>query len=319
MNRPVEVSIICTVYNHEQYLRDCLEGLVSQKTTFPFEIVVHDDASTDGTADIIREYEKKYPELIVPIYQTENQYSQKRAIYKTFCMPKASRRFIAFCEGDDYWTDPQKLQKQYDYMQAHPDCTLCTCSTEWKDQISGKISAKGCIQADRDIPLEEIILEKKGRIFCFVSYFVRREIYDSQPVWHFPIGDYPLAVHAALNGTVHMLADSMCVYRYNSVGSWTQRMRGDEQRRIVSDKMIAGMQEIDKTTEGKYAEVIHERILTQRYVSALMSHDFSIIRNDPELFRMHKERTLLYRFTDHFRCWMPRLFHQMNRILKRED
>lgn len=122
------VSIRCTVYNHEPYLRQCLDGFVMQKTTFPFEAIVHDDASTDGSAAIIREYAEKYPDIIKPIYETENQYSKHdgslaRIIDAVF---HPDSKYIAYCEGDDYWTDPNKLQLQVDFLESHPDYYM-TC------------------------------------------------------------------------------------------------------------------------------------------------------------------------------------------------
>ncbi len=121
---PIMVSICCIVYNHAPYLHQCFDGFVMQKTTFPIEILVHDDASTDGSADIIREYTAKYPHLFKPVYQTENQYSKNVPICATFQYPRAKGKYIAMCEGDDYWTDPYKLQKQVDFLEANLDYVL---------------------------------------------------------------------------------------------------------------------------------------------------------------------------------------------------
>lgn len=115
INTPL-VSIICNTYNHENYIRQCLDGFIMQQTSFPVEILVHDDASTDGTANIVREYEQKYPDLIKPIYQRENQYSKGVKVSLTYQYPRARGKYIALCEGDDYWTDPLKLQKQVDIL-----------------------------------------------------------------------------------------------------------------------------------------------------------------------------------------------------------
>lgn len=122
------VAIHCMVYNHAPYLRDCFEGFVMQQTNFSFVAIVHDDASTDNSADIIREYATKYPHIFKPIYQTENQYSKPgvsvvRLINEAIL--KTGAKYIAMCEGDDYWTDPFKLQKQVDFMEHHPDYGLC--------------------------------------------------------------------------------------------------------------------------------------------------------------------------------------------------
>ena len=112
-NKGILVSIRCAVYNHEPFLRQCLDGFVMQKTNFAFEAIVHDDASTDNSAAIIREYAEKFPDIIKPIYETENQYSKKDGSL-TRIMDAAispSSKYIAICEGDDYWIDPLKLQK----------------------------------------------------------------------------------------------------------------------------------------------------------------------------------------------------------------
>ena len=125
MGNDVEVSVICNAFNHGRYIRDALNGFVMQKTDFKFEVLVHDDASTDNTADIIREFEEKYPDIIKPIYQTENQYSKGVDIPKTFLHPLVRGRYVALCEGDDYWTDPHKLEKQVAVLEAHPEADIC--------------------------------------------------------------------------------------------------------------------------------------------------------------------------------------------------
>lgn len=119
------VSICCITFNHEKYIRDAIEGFLMQKTLFPFEILIHDDASTDRTSYIIREYEEKFPDVIKPIYQTENQYSKGISISATYQFPRARGKYIAMCEGDDYWTDPLKLQKQVDFLEKNPMFVLC--------------------------------------------------------------------------------------------------------------------------------------------------------------------------------------------------
>ena len=118
-HKPI-VSVCCLVYNHEPYLRECFEGFIMQQTTFPIEILVHDDASTDHSADIICEYTAKYPDLFKPIYQTENQYSKGVDVF-VLNVKRAKGKYIAVCEGDDYWTDPLKLQKQVEFLEANKD------------------------------------------------------------------------------------------------------------------------------------------------------------------------------------------------------
>ncbi|MCQ2104263.1 MAG: glycosyltransferase [Fibrobacter sp.] len=121
MNDQPLVSILCAAFNQEKYIAQTIEGFLMQKVDFPVEIIIHDDASTDRTADIIRKYEKEYPNKIKGIYQTENQYSKKVPIWDTFIYPKATGKYFAECEGDDYWTDPNKLKMQVDFLESHED------------------------------------------------------------------------------------------------------------------------------------------------------------------------------------------------------
>lgn len=124
----IVVTIRCAVYNHEPYLRDCLEGFVRQRTNFRFVAVVHDDCSTDNSAAIIREYEQKYPNIIRPIYETQNQWSKHDGSVDRIirdAVVETRPKYIALCEGDDYWIDPYKLQKQVDFMDTHLDYSMC--------------------------------------------------------------------------------------------------------------------------------------------------------------------------------------------------
>lgn len=122
MNQDVLLNIVCLAYNQKDYIRQCLDGFVMQKTNFRFNAIVHDDASTDGTADIIREYAQRYPDIIIPVFEETNQFYTGHVYDKVF--PLISGKYIAQCEGDDYWIDPLKLQKQVDYLEQHPDCAV---------------------------------------------------------------------------------------------------------------------------------------------------------------------------------------------------
>lgn len=118
------VTVIMYSYNHERYIADALEGVLAQKTSFPYEVIVHDDASTDGSASIIRQYEKTYPDTVKAIIQKDNQYSKPGVdIFLDYVLPNANGRYFAYCECDDYWIDENKLQREYDYLEANADCT----------------------------------------------------------------------------------------------------------------------------------------------------------------------------------------------------
>ena len=139
MNTPL-VSICCITYNHAQFIQKCLDGFLMQQTDFPIEILIHDDCSTDGTTEIIREYEAKYPDLIFPLYEEENQYQQGKAAEIDFYNYRRARgKYIAYCEGDDYWIDPLKLQKQVDFMEANPEYSVCFHDFQVYDVRRGKL------------------------------------------------------------------------------------------------------------------------------------------------------------------------------------
>lgn len=142
MSKSPLVSICCITYNHEKFIRDAIEGFLMQQTNFDFEIIVHDDASTDGTAEIIREYEKKYPELFVTIFQNENQYSQGIKPWPNFVFPMARGKYIALCEGDDYWTEPLKLQKQVDFLERNSKYVGVGCFYNIVEDFDGKVVFK---------------------------------------------------------------------------------------------------------------------------------------------------------------------------------
>lgn len=156
LSRPL-VSVCCASYNHENYIEDALEGFLVQCTDFPFEILIHDDASTDRTAEIIREYQQKYPLIIKTILQSENQYSKgKRAVQAL--IPLARGRYVALCEGDDFWSDSNKLQIQIDFLESHPDYVISGHDAFVVDaqrrQIKG---SKLPLKHQRDFSSEELI------------------------------------------------------------------------------------------------------------------------------------------------------------------
>ena len=319
MEHEIKVSVVCNVYNHAQYLRDALEGFVTQKTTFPFEVLIHDDASTDESAEIIREYEEKYPELIFPIYQTENQYSQKVPINMTYQIPRIRGKYVAVCEGDDYWTDPEKLQKQVDFLDAHGDYTLCACSTVWLNMASGAKLNKCQTDVDRDVSLEEIIMEANGRVFQYATVMVRRELFCQRPDWmrHFGVGDTPLAIYAAIHGKVRMLCDVMAVYRFRAAGSWTARFAGNSEYQIRAfTQQIDGLQHFNVSTGGRYDRIVSRRVNQLRYQIARVQRDFHAMRTG-ELRQIWNARSAPAKVSDMMACKCPRLQQVVRKALGR--
>ena len=159
------VSIRCITYNHEHYISQALDGFLMQETTFPFEIVIHDDASTDGTTDIIKEYENKFPEIVKPIYETENQYSKKDNTMELLILPHLKGKYTAFCEGDDFWTNKKKLQMQVDFLENNPDYGFCCTDVDIYYEDTNKYGDDEIIQI-----FLSYVSQKNGLYLC--------ELYD---------------------------------------------------------------------------------------------------------------------------------------------
>ncbi|MEN6419225.1 MAG: glycosyltransferase family A protein, partial [Clostridiaceae bacterium] len=135
------VTVILPTHNHAPFIAHAIESVLMQQTSYPFDILLHDDASTDGTADICRQYAAKYPEKITLIAQTVNQYTIDRRIQSHILIPRVKAKYTAILDGDDYWVDPNKLQRQLDYLESHPDCTLCIGAADLvdvKDRVIGR-------------------------------------------------------------------------------------------------------------------------------------------------------------------------------------
>ena len=219
-SKPLMVTIRCITYNHAPYIRQCLEGFVIQKTNFRFEAIVHDDASTDGTADIIREYAEKYPDIIKPIYETENQYSKHDGSLRRIMDAHMHGKYVALCEGDDYWIDPLKLQKQVDFLEANPEYGLVHTYFNYVDTQS------------RVIPPPETFYEKlQARVFdgyVWDYYLVnpgfiltctcmfRRSLYRKEEQTFF---DHGLFMMIARQSKVYCLREVTAAYRRNPEGA----------------------------------------------------------------------------------------------------
>ena len=173
------VSINCTTYNHERYIADALDGFLIQKTDFPIEILVHDDASTDRTPEIIRSYEERYSNIIKPIYQKVNQYSQGKKP-SVFNFERAQGEYIAMCEGDDYWTDEKKLQTQVSFLEANPDYVISGHDAFIVDEDGNHIKdSKLPNSYKRDYSGEELIMDKAW--ILTMSWVYRNLIKDYAP------------------------------------------------------------------------------------------------------------------------------------------
>lgn len=273
--KDIQVSVICMAYNHVKYISKTLDSIISQKTDFDFEIVVHDDKSDDGTTEIIRQYEFKFPNIVKPIYEECNQYSQGKDVFMGICMPKTKGRYIAVCEGDDFWIDNYKLQMQYDAMEKHCEVDMCACR-------AAEISADSDVELQEIRPktlnsvlsTEEVILGG-GRYIATASLFFRRELFgsfmDFEQIICF---DYSNQIKGALRGGIYYIDRKMVAYRRATENSWTRRIEQNREQREKHIKTeIAMLRQLDIDTHRVYHKCIERRILAYTpFYEQLLQH-----------------------------------------------
>ena len=283
----IKVSVICITYNHEKYIKDALESFIKQKTKFKFEVIIHDDASTDRTQDIIQDYVNLYPDIFKPIFQSDNQLSKDVDICYHYILPMAKGEYIALCEGDDYWTDPLKLQKQYDYMICHPDCSLCVHNTirlNMKSGIKKAFISKNEYSKKAEFCSEDIILNHI--LFHTSSLFFRKDFYNKNEDFltcHKRF-DYLIKCLLATEGNIHYIPNIMSVYRMGTSGSWTKRVYGNSEKYIEHNIVaIKTMEDLNKYRLYKYNDCIQRNILSRKFNILLRQNQYSTIMKDPFL------------------------------------
>ncbi|MCV7095506.1 glycosyltransferase [Mycobacterium kubicae] len=210
------MSIVSTTYNQEAYVRRTFDGVLAQRTDFPVEFVVSDDASTDATPAIIREYAEQHPQLFKPIFRTENV-GYKTNLIGAFAATRGE--YIAWCEGDDYWIDPTKLTKQASYLDQHPETAVCFHPV--------RVSWEGGVAEDYEFPPLD------WRFDLSLEWLLRRNFIQNNSVMYRRLAryddvpaagacfDYYLHLLHAIHGGIVMLPDTMAVYRRHPEGMFT--------------------------------------------------------------------------------------------------
>lgn len=262
----IMVSIICNTYNHERYIKDALDGFLNQKTNFPFEVLIHDDASTDRTQEIIKEYAEKYPEIIKPILQTQNQYSLGKSPSYHYQLPRAQGKYIAFCEGDDFWIDPDKLQKQVDALEQYTNLDICAHAHKRMNAETGEIIK--IIKKSDQIKLFSTadVIKGGGGFVASASILYRKALADNMPPFRkMMMLDYTMQIQGALRGGMLYLPDVMSVYRVNSLNSATKNLRENPKNKAKHyDRIFKMLIQLDKDTDRKYHGIIRKLLLKNR-------------------------------------------------------
>ena len=279
----IKVSVICLVYNHEKYLRQCLEGMVSQQTDFAYEILIHDDASTDNSALIIKEYEERYPELIRVVYQKENQYSKGRKITKDILFPMARGKYLAICEGDDYWCNDNKLFLQYHALEENTKCSLCTHKVrriqengEYLDSYYPINNVPRGLVTSADFI--KFLCLKEAYPFQTSSYFYRKtdapynlEEYP-QFMQDLSFGDIPLMLYLITKGNLYYIDEEMSHYRVASKGSWNSRQDKSSKKNLNENRLL--FRRYDEYTKFQYSEEIEKAIRKKEFWYYTVNHQY---------------------------------------------
>lgn len=265
---PPLVSILCTAYNHAQYIGECLDGFLSQETTFPVEIIVHDDASTDGTQTLVAQYAKRFPGIIKTCFQDRNQLSQgKKPTVLAFAY--AIGEYIALCEGDDFWIDHTKLERQINEMQSQPGCDISfhPALAEYYDSMRDEEIICQHKNTNFLFPPEEIIRGDGG--FCpTASLMIRRAVFENLPNCFFdaPVGDYYLQILGSLRNGALYLNKVMAAYRVRTPNSWANRMTDKTKRMEFHIRTIYTLYEFNAWLDYSYNTAFTDRILDHSHL-----------------------------------------------------
>ena len=219
---PPKLSVVVLAYNHEKFLRQALDSVLSQQVDFAYEVIVGEDHSPDGTRGIVQDYARRYPDRLRPIYQTQNV-----GMGPNFrdCLAACRGQYIALLEGDDYWTDPRKLHKQVSWLDAHPDFSLCfhPVADLREGDAQPPAGPRAFVQdvyefADLLLPIYTVVS---------TGSMVLRHSGRPWPAWLFTVKpiDFPLVVLCAEQGKVKQLPDVMGVYRIHAGGLWSGTAR----------------------------------------------------------------------------------------------
>lgn len=304
--KDIAVSIICNTYNHEKYVEDAIESFLKQKTKFYYEILIHDDASTDRTVDIIRKYEHEYPDLIKPIYETENQYSKNQGIIYTIQCERAKGKYIALCEGDDYWIDEYKLQKQYEQLEMHPEVDICATAAAVIMGKNKKIINYISPQKESGVIETEKIITGGGGYVATATLMYRKKLNENQPCFRQRlILDYTLQIQGSLRGGLLYLNDITAAYRFMTEGSWTKRTSLNRNKAISFIKKINVMLlELDRETDGLYSNAIQQTICKNEFNILFRMGNLREIKSDKYL-DLYRKLTVKDKINIYIKYYLP--------------
>ena len=308
------VSVLCVTYNQERYIRDALEGILMQRITFPIKIFVLDDASTDRNVEIIKEYESKYPKLFSCFFLEENTWGKpnRMEMAKPFLDACSEGKYIAMCDGDDYWTDPFKLQKQVDFLEANEDYGLVHSDVDIlydKDQIFvNNYNKKHLININTSNVFEKILSFEypiQTCTVCFKREFHNKYGENNDTMWSFLIGDTPMWMTIAKHAKIKYMDESMAVRRIlvesaSHIIDVAKRLEFTKSRfaaRFYFIKKYGCLPETEKTVKIKY----HKKML----VYSVLLQDIDLAKKSIESLKITRGKVYFY---EYLALWRSKFF-----------
>lgn len=307
--KDIKVSICCMVYNQAQYVEDMLRGIFMQEVDFDYEVIIHDDASTDGTVEILKKYKERYPDVIELLLEEENQYSKGVFISKNILYPCVKGKYLILLEGDDYWIYEGKLQAQYDLMEMHPEVSLCYHNALVHDMSKDEMNLCICKQKTGYISDTDIICANHGW-YPTASSFCRADYLMEQPNLLPATGDEGIRTYMACRGKVYFIDRVWSVYRQFSEGSFNDRYRKDiGLARNYNKKLIQYFLDFNEYSGRRFEKKIYDR-LKDSLVEYIRVH--RNIRCTMEQFQIYVDE--LKETTGHIADDFLDLFHDIEAI-----
>jgi len=216
----VKVSVALTTYRHAGFIADAIEGVLHQRPRFAYELIIGDDDSDDGTRDIVRDFARGYPDIITTILPDRNLGGEGKRLFARV-LDACAGEYIAMLDGDDYWTAPDKLQRQVDFLDAHPECSMCFHNVRCVHEDGSRPATD--VNTPDQKPFTGIDEALRNVFIASCSPMFRRDVLHPLPSWYFdvPWGDWPLYVLAAEQGRIGYIDDVMGVYRVHAGGMWS--------------------------------------------------------------------------------------------------
>ncbi|MGI6677930.1 MAG: glycosyltransferase family 2 protein [Dehalobacterium sp.] len=317
----VLVSVICITYNQENYIRDAIEGFLMQQTDFDFEILIGEDCSTDGTRKIAASYANQYPHKIKLVTSDQNvgMSENYRRVYE-----KATGKYIAECEGDDYWTDPLKLQKQVDFMEAHPECSMSFHAAEVIDvRTNTRVAYIRPYNKTQILP-ENYFFYGGGPKCPTASVVYVRDLMKNPPRFYHeaPVGDFAFSLVMLASGRIGYIDEVMSVRNLWVLGSWVTKFNHEASR---EDKvhhlqgMVRTLDEFNTFSHGKWSyEVQKKKLEWCTEICALLGNKYYL--QDREIKELFNQLVLKDKI-EYCLCWyipgMNRIYENFRRLVKK--